>query len=551
MKKLAALLLSVMLLAGTAAADVVFNEPGTFPMANEVVTLKIFAPQDGEFSRADNLQTKELEEKLGIKIEWVIGASGSIRDKLNLMLAGNDEDMVDLIFVGVGDRLDRVTEAQLGAQGLILPLNEYYDTISVGYKDAFAKLPGFREAITTPDGNIYSMPNVDGSLHIQYMMKLWINTAWLDNLNLAMPTTTEEFYQVLKAFKEQDANGNGDPNDEIPLSTIKDTLSAQIDGFLMAPFQVTSEGDRLYVDNGVVSFSPVQEGYREGLRYLNKLYAEGLLNPESFTQDLANQVNVNENGDEAKIGCFLGMRPGFSCDLSTMPNSKKWEQYQSLDPLAGPDGEAIAAWNPYTMYQTGMVFIPAAAKNPEAAFRLVDYLATLDGSLRSAYGVEGVHWRYATEGEVGLDGTPSYVTMLPAAKEDTNYAWTQLAGLVRDTRFTAWATTNPDPYAEDVRPLDGRQVVLYQGSLGHEAVRQPLESVLPPLYFTEDVAEEIALKKVNVMDYTKEALVRFITGDLSLDEDWDSYVQTLNDIGLEDYLALYQGAYDMSAFAAK
>ncbi len=122
---------------------------------------------------------------------------------------------------------------------------------------------------------------------------------------------------------------------------------------------------------------------------------------------------------------------------------------------------------------------------------------------------------------------------------------------MRDTRFTAWLTTNPDPYAEGVRPLDGRQVVLYQGSLSHQAVRQPLESILPPLYFTEDASEEIALNKVNVMDYTKESIVRFITGDISIDSDWDSYMQTLNDIGLEEYLALYQTAYDVSAFAAK
>ncbi len=116
MKKLLAIVLSLLFLVGTATAEIVYNDPGTYPIANEVVTLKVFAPQNGEFSWADNLQTKELEDKLGIKIEWVIGASGSIRDKINLMLAGNDEDMVDLIFVGVGDRFDRVTEAQLGAQ---------------------------------------------------------------------------------------------------------------------------------------------------------------------------------------------------------------------------------------------------------------------------------------------------------------------------------------------------------------------------------------------------------------------------------------------------
>ncbi len=552
MKRLAALILGIVMLFGCASAEVATNQPTTAPVANsEVVTLKVFAPQNGEYSWADNLQTKELEEKLGIKIEWVVAPSGTVREKLNLLLAGGQEEMVDLILVGVGDRLDRVTEAQLGAQGLLMPLNQYFDTISEGYKAAFEAMPGLRDSITTPDGNIYSMPNVDGSLHMQYSMKMWINTEWLENLNLEMPTTTEELYQVLKAFKEKDANGNGDPNDEIPLSTIKDITNAAIDSFLMQPFQLTPEGEKLYVDNGKVTFSPVQEGYREGLRYLNKLYAEGLINPESFTQDMANQVNVNENGEEAVIGCFLGQRPGFACDLTTMPNSEKWEQYQPVAPLTGPSGQAIAAWNPYAMYQTGMAFIPTGAKNPEVAFRLVDYLATLEGSMRSNYGVEGVHWRKATEGELGLDGTPATVTLLPAATEDVNYSWTQLAGLVRNTEFTVGQTTNPDPYADDVRPLDGRQILLYKGSLSHEAVRQPLDSVMPSLFFTEDVAEDISLKKTTIMDYTDEAIVRFITGDMSIENDWDSYVQTLNDIGLEDYLKLYQDEYDASAFAKK
>ena len=151
-----------------------------------------------------------------------------------------------------------------GSQGLVLPLNEYLDTISVGYKAAFEELDGLRDYITTPDGNIYSLPNVDGSLHVQYNMKLWLNTTWLDNLGLSMPTTTDEFYNVLKAFKEQDANGNGNPNDEIPFSTVTSGAGTQIDGFLMNPFQQTSENTKLYIDNGVVTYAPVQDNYKEG-----------------------------------------------------------------------------------------------------------------------------------------------------------------------------------------------------------------------------------------------------------------------------------------------
>lgn len=279
-----------------------FNEPGQLPIVNEPVTLTVFAPANPDGSWEDNEMVKELEETTGIHLEWqTCAASDNVQEKLSTMFASGD--LPDIILTGVGssNRYDKATEQALGEQGLILPLNDYLDTVSVGYKQALDEIEGMRDYITTPNGNIYSLPNVDGSLHVQYNMKLWINTQWLDNLGLEMPTTTEEFYQVMKAFKEQDANGNGDLNDEIPLSTVTSGAGTQIDGFLMNPFQLTSETNKLYLDNGKVTFAPVQEGYKEGLKYLKQLYSEGLLNPESFTQDKNNQVNINEAGDECVI----------------------------------------------------------------------------------------------------------------------------------------------------------------------------------------------------------------------------------------------------------
>lgn len=527
-----------------------YNEPGVMPIVKEKITLEIFAPQDGEYSRDQNLQTLELEELTNIDIVWQIAPGDSIKEKMNLMFASGD--MSDVVMTGVGSssRLDMATEAQLGAQGLIIPLNEYFDTVSVGYKNAFSQLDGMREYITTPDGNIYSLPNVDGSLHVQYNNKLWLNTVWLDNLGLKMPTTTDELYTVLKAFKDQDANGNGNANDEIPLSTVKSGAGTQLDGFLMNPFQLTPENTKLYLDNGQVVFSAVQENYKEGLKYLYKLYSEGLINPESFTQDRQNQVNVNESGDVPVIGAFLAQRPGYANDLTTIPNSKKWEQYQVVPPLKGPSGKAMADWNPYIMYQTGMVFITSECKEPEAAFRLIDYLATPEGSRRSAYGIEGVHYKAAAAGELGLDGKPAAYTKI-AGSDTANATWTQLAGLVRLPSDTVNLTTNANPYAEDVVPLDGRQVVMYRGSLEYEKVRQPLESVLPSLYQTAEDANEMALVKTTVMDYANECLVRFVTGDMDIDREWDAYLSQLDSIGLARYLELLQKAYDQSAFSSK
>lgn len=530
------------------SSDSIFNEPGTLPIVKEPVTLTIFAPANGEYSWVDNTQTKELEEKTGIHLEWQVAASSdNVKDKIATMFAA--KNMTDIILTGVGNsnRYDKASESMFGLQGLVLPLNEYLDTISVGYKAAFEELDGMREYITTPDGNIYSLPNVDGSLHVQYNMKLWLNTKWLDNLGLKMPTTTDEFYNVLKAFKEQDANGNGDPNDEIPLSTVTSGAGTQIDGFLMNPFQLTSETKKLYVDNGTVTYAPVQEGYKEGLKYLNKLYEEGLLNPESFTQDKANQININEAGEDCVIGAFLAQRPGYACDLTTMPNSKKWEQYQSLAPLKGPDGKAVASWNPYVMYQTGMTFISSTCSNPEAAFRFLDYLATEEGTMRSALGVEGVHWKAAEAGQTGMDGSPATYTR--TGEDSTNQTWGQLTALVRLPEMIVGEATNPDPYAEGVKPLDGRQIVMYRASLEHQAVQQPLESVMPDLYMSEADTAEMSLLSTSVQDTQKEFMVQFITGVKDIDSEWDSYKSSLESVGLSRYLELLQKAYDESSFS--
>ena len=526
-----------------------FNEPGMLPIVKEPITLTVFAPANTEGSWEDNAQVKELEEATGIHLEWqTCASSDNVQEKLSTMFASGE--MPDIILTGAssGNRYDKATEQALGEQGLVLSLNDYLDTVSVGYKQAFEEIDGLKEYITTPDGNIYSLPNIDGSLHVQYNMKLWINTQWLDNLGLDMPTTTEEFYEVMKAFKEKDANGNGDPNDEIPLSTVTSGAGTQLDGFLMNPFQLTSETNKRYVDNGKVTFAPAQEGYKEGLKYLNQLYAEGLLNPESFTQDKNNQVNVNEAGDECVIGAFLAQRPGYACDLSTEPYSKKWEQYQSLAPLAGPDGQCVASWNPYVMFQSGMTFISSSCTNPEAAFRLLDYISTQ--TYRSSLGIEGVHYELLDAGttELGLDGETKALYKRTNA-DTTNQSLGQLVALVRTPEFLAAEATNPNPYAEDVKPLNGRQVVMYKASLEHQKVQQSLDSVMPDLYMSQADSSEMSLIKTNVMDTQKEYMVQFITGAKNIDSEWDSYLKALDNVGLARYLELLQKAYDESAFA--
>jgi putative aldouronate transport system substrate-binding protein len=532
---------------GTDDAESLYSAPGVLPIVNKPVTLSIFAPTSPDIPRAESDMTKWMEEITGIHVEWQIAASDAYKEKMQLLLASGDYP--DMIVPGVGSRIDKTVEQQLGIQGIIIPLTEFYDTISVGYKEAFEKLPGMREYMTAQDGNIYSMPNVDGALQMQYQNKLWINTEWLRAVGKTMPTTLEEFYDVLKAFKEQDANRNGDPNDEIPFSSAG---SSVLDVFLMNPFILTPATDRMWVNNGKIVFSVTDPAYKEGVRYLAKLYAEGLMNPELFTWNATTQVNTNENGDVPVLGSVLAQRPGNFCSLSGYPDhSRKWEQYYPAAPFKMVNGsKAVTNWNAYAAtFQTGVAMITNACKYPEAAFRMVDLLATPEMTIITTNGPKGQGWREAVEGEVGLNGAPAKYTIVSADRPKNWGGWDQLMGRVQTPEYLASLTYNPNPYAPEVDPMQGRHIVLYRSSLEYQKVSQSLESVLPPLYFLDAVMDEYSLLKTNINAYVEEMLVAFVTGAKNIDRDWDSYMHQLNTLGLVRYLEIMQETYDASAFA--
>lgn len=241
--------------------------------------------------------------------------------------------------------ISKSEEYKLAQQGLLTPLNDYIENSSRYMKEYYEEHPYYYQETTTPDGNIYSIQEHSLAYHVTMPYKMWINTTWLDNLGLEMPTTTEEFYQVLKAFKEQDANGNGDPNDEIPLSTCTGGANTEIDGFIMNAFTQNEPNNtnakRIRVnDEGKVEASFTDENYREGLRFLNRLYEEGLLYQDAFTQDRKTQAALNESGDVARIGCLPAQHMGYH--VASMTDSDRWQEYDAMLPLQGPDGVQLS-----------------------------------------------------------------------------------------------------------------------------------------------------------------------------------------------------------------
>ena len=98
-----------------------------------------------------------------------------------------------------------------GREGILIALNPLIDDPekSPNIQAGFELKPYIRPSITTPDGNIYSLPDFSECYHCSVAQKAWINTEWLDALGLDMPGTTAELETVLEAFQTGDPNGNG------------------------------------------------------------------------------------------------------------------------------------------------------------------------------------------------------------------------------------------------------------------------------------------------------------------------------------------------------
>lgn len=503
---------------------------GQMPITKEKTTIRVMVPDNSVVEDfATNEFTKYLEEETNIHIDWDVIPSSSAAEKLNLVLSSG-EGLPDVI---MGFGMSNSQQMIFGSQGVILPLNDLIEKYGLETKKMFEKLPVVKDSITAPDGNIYALPHTNECFHCTLPRRMWIYQPWLDKLDLKMPTTTEEFYQVLKAFKEKDPNGNGKA-DEIPLSGSPTSFYTSIDSFIMNAFIYNPGGDRVYLEQGKVVVPYDKPEWREGLRFLNKLYKEKLLDPQALTQDGDQLKRLGENPDMAILGSTAAMHMGVFSEF--YGSSNRWLEYKTIPPLKGPTGLQIAPLEGYHLVGTGEFLIMKSSNNAEAAFRLADYLYNEEVTLRSTIGRPGIEWVDAEEGELGINGKPAQWKQNADWGGVQNINWGQTGPSLRTNELRLSEVANPD------KPLE---IIMYsEAKNNYEPYEQKLENVLPPPFFTNDQAIEIADLSKTINDYVNEMIARFTTGDANLDKDWESYIDNLESMNIDRLLEIYQEAYD-------
>lgn len=527
------------------------NEVGAEPIAKETVTLTIGVRQHSNVEDYEtNALTQWLEEMANVDLEFIEYPNAEMADKIRLMAAGGGDDLPDILIC----TLDDATVNELAENEMIIPLDDYYENCSVYYKEGFERVleeqgTDLYKLIEAGDGHIYTVPKYNETLTNPAQGRIWVYQPWLDAVGMKAEdiVTTEDFYNMLKAFKTQDPNGNGKA-DEIPaLSTGLENNAgsnggAFIDAMMSAFLPCTSSMEYLNANDGQISVSYNQDAWKDGIKYLNMLCEEGLFDPVSFTTSTDSfKTIMNSEGDQL-VGCFAYLSPSFI--QTSHASSGHWTL---LTPLTGPDGVCTTPYKPDV--PTNGAFITMNCENPELAFRLLDLMGREDVAITSRWGIEGENWNYIDDLDsaayADYDFTKTF-SGYSALFYQTNSCWNV-------AQNNHWQNINPSfrtaevaggYYAGNIaNAKEGDYNLELAAKLSVYEAAKPEELITKIKYSSEVQTEATELTNA-LTEYVKEKMALWITGAADVDAEWEDYLAELEKIGLTRYLELTQEAYD-------
>lgn len=491
-----------------------FNETG-FPIVNEPITLKVVSQKASlapNYSEMPLMQS--LVEKSNIKVEWNNIPETDFETKRNLLLAG--DELPDVFWNGKFTDYDLV---KYGKEGLFIPLNDLIEKYMPNLSAEIKKDPTIKAKLTAPDGNIYSLPGIEQTGLGRAPFFSSINTAWLDKLGLKMPTTPEEFKEVLVAFKTQDPNGNGKA-DEIPFSFMHVWWCADI-GDLMAAFGMPDNVDHRIVRDNKVIYTAVQDEYKEAIKYFHDLYAEGLIDPESFTQDPAQYLAKGQN--EADIlGSFVWWETAEVVGPSRVAN------FEVMEPFFNAEGKRVTGRGNGEDFSRAAAVITKDNKHVPETLRWIDMMYDKYLSPQINWGPEGDVFTKNENGVLVMGETPDGSSM--------------------------------GEYRQKVCPGGGSPIIITKDDFGKyvdmeprakerlETIKEKFDPYMEPqnyplVFLDGDELEELNMIETDIKTTVNNKRAEWIMNG-GIDEEWDSYVNELNKMGLERMITIYQNGLD-------
>jgi putative aldouronate transport system substrate-binding protein len=341
--------------------------------ANGLPSLRMLIQGDAgaNYDLADNPSLDAITERTGYQLEIETYPPEQGLQKLNLVIASGDAyDMVRMQS-GMTSALFSWIE-----NDALLGLSDLIDEHGPNLRDAFPE--SVWETMTIA-GDIYALPQTQMPRHWNGVA---IRTDWLETLGLEVPTTLDEMYDVLVAFKERDPAGVGSDR-VIPLSLTSGLMSESRN--LLGSFGLVNEW--VERDGRLVNRVETDE-FKDYLSFMRRLYAEGLLDAdlpvnssgsvrEKITSNLVGMSEIHWSHHYRVVDYFRAEEPGASFDYIETP--------------AGSDG-LRQAWRSGGII--AHVVVPRSAEHPEHVIRFADAFVAPENFEYLYLGEEGVHWEF-------------------------------------------------------------------------------------------------------------------------------------------------------------
>lgn len=493
-----------------------FNQTG-YPIVKDKVTLKFVTSKANQQKKStDQLKVvQDMEALTNIHIDWDASEQG-YEEKKNLMFASGD--LPDAFFGG-----SSLTDSDIlkyGTQGLLIPLESLIDQYAPNIKKLLEDNPDIKKVVTAPDGHIYSIPNVITEGANELGEVYFINKTWLDKLGLSIPTTTDEFEQVLKAFKDNgDLNGNG-KKDEIPFSFSNGNTLNGVFG-LYGSFGLPDNGSHVMVQDGKVSYTAITPEFKEATKYLNKLYKEGLIDPEAYTQDR----NLYFSKGHSTGGPIFGAFTGYNAE--NVVGSDNAKNYVPLVPLKGPqDQQLVNKYEELAVSKSGFA-ITSANKHLEESMRWIDTIYEERHSIEWELGPVGVNFKETNGDKYDFLPTPEGMSYDDfRCSESPCYGGTVaiLGDTYQKIELSSKIKTRLE-YLEIYKPYM-KKFTLPAG-----------------MFFTVEDSDRLSVLSTDITTFVKKKQAQWVI-DGNIDAEWDGYLAQLKKSGLDEFLQIYQQTYD-------
>lgn len=458
---------------------------------------------------------KKYQQMTNMTVDWGLVPRDAISDKRNLALSSGDyPEAFDT------PSFSSLDAGKYGTQGVFVALNPMLDDYMPNLSKLMADNPEIKKGMTFPDGNIYGCPNVHDPdfLGLRIQFKLWVRGDWLDAFGMDIPTTTDEYYRYLKAVKTKQPNGS---DEAIPYCDTQSTDSLRL--ALMGAFGVGNKGStQSYIDqdpsSGKVRFYHIADEYKALIEFLHRLYSEGLIAKNIFSVDSAKFNNAAAKG---VYGSNVTQAPGNYY-------GGKAKNFVSCPALKGPDGDHAYNYVSSALSSVANFVITDKSEHPVETARWIDYFYGDEGCKLFFMGVEGESYRETDDGVEYLDkitDNPDGLTLDQALKPYITWLGGSYPGIVKEDYFKGVESSKESTDAAKKLQPDA------------------IDEVWPNFTYTEDEAQQLDSLTDDIHKYVDESRAKFITGEMPLDQ-WGSYVDKINQMGLEDLLTIQQDALD-------